>query len=102
MDGCSSDCRVEDKYICYGGSSTTPSVCRLTQRIHVSISEVVKEPNSNSLQLVLRVSHPTRHLMTIDFSTALNYEPTHLLELSNIEVDSELVKLSFKYAQDVP
>lgn len=26
-DGCNSDCQVEDGYICYGGTSTTPDKC---------------------------------------------------------------------------
>lgn len=35
-DGCNTDCEVEDGYVCYGGTSTTPDTC-----IETNIPEIL-------------------------------------------------------------
>lgn len=102
MDGCSPICRVEDKYVCRGGTSLTPSVCRIIAKINVSLAEAKKEPRKNRLVAVFSVSPPTRLLQFVNLSASLHFSATDYLELAEVTATHESITVKFDYFRDVP
>jgi cysteine-rich repeat protein len=102
LDGCSPICRVEDKYVCLGGTALTPSVCRIVSKINVTLAEAKREPRKNRLVAVFSINPPTRLLQFVNLSASLHFSASDFLELAEVTATHESITVKFDYFRDVP
>ena len=94
-DGCSSTCSVETNWACYNGSTTTASVCLISNTFTIAVKYVFRITSWNTMEVAFEITPKYDEFTTMNFKKNL----THTVPASdyNSTYDDGLLIMQFNY-----
>ena len=94
-DGCSSTCSVETNWACYNGSTTTASVCLISNTFTIAVKYVFRITSWNTMEVAFEITPKYDEFTTMNFKKNL----THTVPASdyNATYDNGLLIMQFNY-----